>query len=153
MLMLEGPEEEVGGGDTAVQSGAEEGGDNLEEVVPWAGAGVGIGQMMMLEGPEEGVGGGDAVEESGAEVGGDDWEEGVEPSTEKEGTGAEAAGGAGQPMVVQQAEVGNDPEGKGAARVGFWIGDWDFTAQWEEMHRQQERDAWRNYGRQARSRC
>ena len=114
MLMLEGPEEEVGGGDTAEQSGAEEGGDNLEEVVPGAGAGVGVGQMMMLEGPEEGVGGGDAVEESGAEEGGDDWEEGVEPSTEKEGTGAEAAEAAGQPMVVQQAEVGNDPEGKEA---------------------------------------
>ena len=33
MLMLEGPEEEVGGGDTVEEGGAEEGGDDLEEVV------------------------------------------------------------------------------------------------------------------------
>ena len=101
--------------------------------------------MMMWEGPEEGVGGDDAVEESGAEEGGYDLEEGAELSTEEEGTGAEAAGEAGQPMVVQQAEVGSDPEGKGAAREGFWIGDWDFTSQWEEMHRQRERDGWRGW--------
>ena len=67
MLMLEAPEEEVGGGDTAEQSGAEEGGDNLEEVVPGTGAGAGAGQMMILEGPEEEVGGGDTVEQSGEE--------------------------------------------------------------------------------------
>ena len=33
MMMLKGPEEEVGGSDTAEQSEAEEGGDTLEEEV------------------------------------------------------------------------------------------------------------------------
>ena len=88
--------QKVGGGDTVEQGGAEGGNDNLEEAVPGAGAGAGVGQMVMLEGSEEEVGGDDTVEESGAEEGGYDLEEGVELSTEEEGTGAEAAGEAGQ---------------------------------------------------------
>ena len=43
-----------------------------------------------------------------------EWMEWLEEDIAAQGTGAEAAGEAGQPMVVQQAEVGNDPEGKGA---------------------------------------
>ena len=99
---------EVVGGDTAEQGREEEGDENQEEVVPEAGAEAGVGQMMMWEGSEEEVGGDDAVEESGVEKGGYDLEEGAELSTEEEGTGAEAAGEAGHPMVVQQAEVGSD---------------------------------------------
>ena len=43
MLMLEGPEEEVGGGDTVEQSGAEEGGDTSEEEVELSMEGKGMG--------------------------------------------------------------------------------------------------------------
>ena len=43
-----------------------------------------------------------------------EWMEWLEEDIAAQGTGAEAVGEAGQPMVVQQAEVGNDPEGKGA---------------------------------------
>jgi hypothetical protein len=48
-------------------------------------------------------------------------------------------------MMGQQAEVGSDPEGKGAAWEGFWIGSWDFTAQVRNMHRQRERDGWKGW--------
>ena len=61
----------MGGGDTAEQSGAEEGGDNVEEVVPGTGAGAGADQMLMLEGPEEEVDRGDTEGQSDAEEGGD----------------------------------------------------------------------------------
>ena len=38
----------------------------------------------------------------------------LEEDIAAQGTGAEAAREAGQPMVVQQADVGSEPEGKGA---------------------------------------
>jgi hypothetical protein len=131
--------QKVGGGDTAKQGGAEEGDDSLEAVVPGAGAEAGVGQRMMSVGLEEEVGCDDTVEESGAEGGSCDLEEAVQLSTVQEGTWAEAVGEAGQLMVGQQAEVGSDPEGKGAVREGFWIGTWDFTAQVKNMRRQRER--------------
>ena len=196
MMMLMGPEGEVGGGDTAEQGRAEEGGDTLEEEVesgweesPMEQEGCKAVALQQREQAPKGflfmtaeekvetavqvkrsladskavsmlsqsmvvaeaesrrsqkeqerrpqgraavlptrgmpkVGGDDTVEESGSEEGDYDLEEGMELSTEEEGTGAEAAEEAGQPMVAQQAEVGSDPEGKGAAREGYWIGDW-----------------------------
>ena len=99
---------------------------------------------MMSEDLEVEVGGDDAAVESGAEESSCDLEEAVEWSTVQAVAGPEA-GGAGRLMVGQQAEVGSDPEGAGAVREGFWIGDWDFTVQHRNMHRQREREGWKGW--------
>ena len=133
-----------GGGDNTKQGGEEAGGDSVEVGGPEteAEAEVGLGMMAGLEAE---VGGDDTAEESGAEEGSCDLEEAVERSAVQEVAGPEAAGEAGRLMVGQQVEVGSDPEGAGAVREGFWIGNWDFTVQHRNMHRQREREGWKGW--------
>ena len=82
----------VGGGDTAKQGGAEEGDDSLGAVEPGTGAEAGVVRRMRSEEIEEEVWGDDTEEESGAEEGGCYLEEAVQQDTVQEGTAVEAAG-------------------------------------------------------------
>ena len=77
----------VGGGDTTKQGGAEAGGDSVEAVVPGTEAEAEVGQGMMSGGLEEEVGGDDTVEESGAEGESCDLEAAVQRNKVQEATG------------------------------------------------------------------